>query len=179
MGLDSVELVMECEDEFGITISDAEATVTTTPGQLTTLIVRLMRRDGVHAHETVCPTAKLFYALRRQLMAEGIPKHLIHPHARLREIFLTHRSIWRSRYTLLTHLGVRIKNKKQLLRDDIPTQTLADLILASTSSSTPFDTNAEELMVWLRLRTIVAEQLGRSITDVTPDADFVRDLKMD
>ena len=177
MGLDGVELVMDCEDEFGITISDADATATTTPGQLTSLVIRLMHRDGVHP-AAVCPSAKLFYALRSQLMTEGVPKQLIHPRARLREIFLTHRSIWISRYTLLTHLGVRIKNKKQLLRDDIPTQTLADLIRASTSNSTPFDTNAEELMVWLRVRMIVAEQLGRSIMDVTPDVDFVKDLGM-
>ena len=44
MGLDGVELVMECEDQFKIVISDKEAGDTDTVGELHTLCVRLVQR---------------------------------------------------------------------------------------------------------------------------------------
>jgi acyl carrier protein len=45
MGLDSVELVMECEDEFQIRIADADASATETVGQLQTLCIRLVEEQ--------------------------------------------------------------------------------------------------------------------------------------
>ena len=67
---------------------------------------------------------------------------------------------------------------KSNVYEDFLTKSLRELIQQSVAASTPFDCSAEELVVWLRVRTIVAEQLGRSVKDVTPDADFVKDLGM-
>lgn len=178
MGLDGVELVMECEDEFGISISDADAAATCTPGQLTELVIRLMHRDGTPPHASVCPTAMLFYQLRHRLIEEGVPRSRIRPREQIHEVFQTHRRLWLSRYTLLTHLGVHLKRMKSNVYEDFLTKSLRELIQQSVAASTPFDCSAEELVVWLRVRTIVAEQLGRSVKDVTPDADFVKDLGM-
>ena len=64
MGLDSVELVMECEDEFGITISDFEAEQTTTVGELAELVIKLLRRKGELEPIQFCESSRLFYQLR-------------------------------------------------------------------------------------------------------------------
>jgi acyl carrier protein len=44
MGLDTVEIVINVENRFGIEISDAEATSCTTPGMLSDLV--LLRGRG-------------------------------------------------------------------------------------------------------------------------------------
>jgi acyl carrier protein len=48
MGMESVEMVMDCEEAFGIKISDQDAGATHTVGELHELCVRLMdeQRDG-------------------------------------------------------------------------------------------------------------------------------------
>ncbi len=45
MGMESVELVMECEDEFDIKITDHDAHITTTVGELHALCVRLIEEQ--------------------------------------------------------------------------------------------------------------------------------------
>lgn len=45
MGLDSVELVMECEDEFDIRMSDFDAQQIETVGQLQELCIRLVQEQ--------------------------------------------------------------------------------------------------------------------------------------
>ena len=47
MGLDGVEIVMECEDAFGIKIADADAGVITIVGQLQELCVRLVEEQSL------------------------------------------------------------------------------------------------------------------------------------
>lgn len=65
MGLDAVELVMEIEDEFGITIPDDAAIHTRTLGQLHDyLLERCADR-----RRTDCPTRSAFYHVRRALVA--------------------------------------------------------------------------------------------------------------
>lgn len=60
MGLDAVEIVMDVEDHFGITIQNAESEHVRTVGDLVALI-----HDRVSiAHETYCPTLPAFLKLR-------------------------------------------------------------------------------------------------------------------
>jgi acyl carrier protein len=49
MGLDSVELVMAFEENFGIEISDAEAESLTTPGQVRDLVLARYAARGIPA----------------------------------------------------------------------------------------------------------------------------------
>lgn len=63
MGLDAVELVMELEDEFGISIPDDVAVYTRTLGQMHDyLLTRCAGRK-----RTDCPTRSVFYRLRNAL----------------------------------------------------------------------------------------------------------------
>jgi hypothetical protein len=59
MGLDGIEIVMEVEDRFGITIRDAEAQRIRTVGDLTTLINSRMTAPAM-----VCPSLTAFLQVR-------------------------------------------------------------------------------------------------------------------
>ncbi len=63
MGLDAVELVMDVEDHFGITIQDSEAERIRTVGDL----VALIHGRLAAAHESSCPTLRAFLRLRTTL----------------------------------------------------------------------------------------------------------------
>lgn len=75
MGLDGVEIVMEIEDEFGITIPDSEAAGLRTVGDLTALCLARIRATKAMR----CPSLQCFLALRtlvREIRSE--------PHLKLR-----------------------------------------------------------------------------------------------
>lgn len=220
---------MECEDEFGIRISDDDASATRTPGQLARLVIRLMRQGGALPPARVCPSSRVFYEVRRELMDAGVERSRIRPGARIGRVLRRPRDVRRAQHTLRTRLGgvtrrTRTDHALRFLAPALviaaasllayssasrladmlaaaacvcvllvfllvgawygaqesalvdPDQTLGELIHRSVSGAAPFHADPEGLMVWLRVRAIVAEQLGLSISDVTPDADFVRDL---
>ena len=64
MGLDGVEIVMELEDEFGITISDDEASRL----QSVSEVVDCVYRRCDHRPRVSCVSAHTFYRLRRALV---------------------------------------------------------------------------------------------------------------
>jgi acyl carrier protein len=68
VGLDTVELVMEIEEAFDITIPDAEAEKILTIGDLYRYV--LMRLGGPMPGTSRCLSAATFYRLRRKLMSE-------------------------------------------------------------------------------------------------------------
>lgn len=81
MGLDSIELVLEIEDRFGIKIPDAECEKLRTPAALAAAVVaRLPRAQG-------CPTARAFFRLRTLLTtAGGAQRDRVKPGAKLNEL---------------------------------------------------------------------------------------------
>lgn len=83
MGLDSVELAMEVEDEFSIRLSDAECEQVRTVADIAALVIsKLPRADGA------CPSARGFYQLRRQVMSlTGKARGDIRPTAPLEQLF--------------------------------------------------------------------------------------------
>ena len=64
MGLDSVELVMEAEEEFKIVFGSREVEDVRTVGELLDLIFSKLRQD----EEEKCPTQHAFYAVRRHMV---------------------------------------------------------------------------------------------------------------
>ncbi len=98
MGLDGVELVMECEDEFGITISDFEAAQTTTVGELAELVIKLLRRKGELEPIQFCESSRLFYQLRTGLLHAGCPYDQIKPSSTIGALLDTPKKVRRSQF---------------------------------------------------------------------------------
>lgn len=83
MGLDSVELVMEVEDRFGVHLPDSECSRVTTVADLAALVIsRLPRGEGA------CPTARAFFDFRTLMTTHaGFDRHLVRPKAQLIDLF--------------------------------------------------------------------------------------------
>ncbi len=82
MGLDGVELVMECEDAFQIRIADADAAVTETVGQLQSLCIRLVEEQtqttlSQERREAICQEVRVIVS--EQL---SVKIHRVIPEAR-------------------------------------------------------------------------------------------------
>jgi hypothetical protein len=82
MGLDSVELVMEFEEAFGIQITDEEATNIRTPRMVIDLVLSKLRK----ADEHVCRNQRAFYIIRKVLVRTfGLQRRSVTPDMRLRD----------------------------------------------------------------------------------------------
>jgi hypothetical protein len=76
MGLDTVELVMEIEDEFGITLPDADAELIQTAGQLHAYVCHRLLPQAAPR----CASARAFYFLRRVVLCHrDISRHAVRP----------------------------------------------------------------------------------------------------
>lgn len=76
MGLDLVELVLEVEETFSISLDDDEVAQVVTVGQFNDLILRKSSDTNL----TGCPTANAFYRLRQSLIGVlGIPCKDVRP----------------------------------------------------------------------------------------------------
>lgn len=64
MGLDAVEIVMEVEESFGITIPEDRAGNVRTVGDLYAIVLDLTK--DINRDNSVCVTASTFRSLRRQ-----------------------------------------------------------------------------------------------------------------
>jgi acyl carrier protein len=82
MGMETVEIVLEVEETFGISITDHEAELVETVGELETLILSKMPSGG-----DVCTTQQTFYEVRR--IAEAWPlfsRRRFKPSAPMRDV---------------------------------------------------------------------------------------------
>jgi hypothetical protein len=84
MGLDVVELVMEIEEHFSVTIPDENAGQILCVGDLYLFLLRQTRRGRALVP---CPTAHAFYRIRRELLHEvGVERHRVRPTSLLRDL---------------------------------------------------------------------------------------------
>jgi hypothetical protein len=82
MGLDSVELVLEVEERFGIKLADEDVGRVKTVADLAGLAWREVRARA--EPDEPCPTSRSFYALRRVLVEHaGIDRARVRPGARV------------------------------------------------------------------------------------------------
>jgi len=80
MSLDTVELVMEMEETFGIVIDDLDAVKIVTVGQAYRYILGRVELKA----DAPCPSATLFYRLRRNLLARSVvDRRAIRPSSRI------------------------------------------------------------------------------------------------
>jgi acyl carrier protein len=93
MGLDSVELVMEFEEAFGVELKDEEVVQITTPRMAIDLI--LSKLDAVQ--QTTCLSQRAFYLLRRAFVEHlGVARSAVRPNTQLGALIATDRivQIW-------------------------------------------------------------------------------------
>ena len=82
MGLDGVELVMEIEDEFGISIPDEEAEKLETPRMVADWVCSKLAMTD----EATCQSQRAFHLLRRSLVELlGLPRRAVRLDMSLRE----------------------------------------------------------------------------------------------
>ena len=95
MGMDGVEIVMAVEDQFGITIEDAEAEHIRTPGQLIDLVSSKLACAPI----ALCRTRRAFHVVRRVFQKRfTIERRSISPDTKLGNIVpkLDRIHIWKS-----------------------------------------------------------------------------------
>ena len=94
MGLDVVEIVLEIEEAFDISIPDEVAEKIQTVGQLYDYVVEQTRgrphrsADEAPDRTDVCLTAATFYLVRRELCAKlGLDRRQVRPRTPLEDLF--------------------------------------------------------------------------------------------
>lgn len=90
MGLDSVELLVEIEDQFEIEITNLEAEQIYTVGDCFEIILQKLKKQKIQEISRLdkCKSQKIFYKLRREVSdTQGYPFKLITPKTELEKIF--------------------------------------------------------------------------------------------
>ena len=184
MGLDAVELVMRVEEEFGIEIVDAEAGEVATVGNLHHLVMSKLTSE----HEGICLTSTAFYRTRKALTKVlKIPKQRISPATPLNDLVdeENRAQIWasiRNAITLETpdletawiNYGNRYHSGAETIGE------LAQKVMVLNYKRLSADRKGQSAKdVWKRLCAVVVKELGVRPEQLTRDAHFVRDLKID
>lgn len=79
MGLDGVEIVISCEEEFGVELTDSEVETFLTPRDMIECIWRKIRGRET-GDSTACRTQAAFYRLRRAIVtAWEVPRDSVKP----------------------------------------------------------------------------------------------------
>ena len=128
MGLDAVELVMDVEDHFGITIQNAEAERVRTVGDLVTLIQGRISAT----HDAYCPTLPAFLKLRTTVRdTTGDNTFRIRPRQRIADRLTVpqRRDLWK-RLSEMLGSPPRGLRRPYLLRQVLGTSVVALLCLA-------------------------------------------------
>ena len=179
MGLDTVELVMEIEDEFGFSLPDADAELIQTAGQLHAYVCQRLRP----ARPGACPSARAFYRLRRVFLVHGpATRTAVRPSARVASLLPPE---FRHRWPVVaTELGVgdffSFRGATEVRFPAVFT-TARDLVRRMTMArpwEMPAAAGAFEREVWERVRQIISEQVGVAIEEIQPHTHFINDLYM-
>lgn len=133
MGLDGVELLMDVEGHFGITIRDSEASSLCTVGDL----VSLVQSRLIAAQSASCPTLAAFLSLRacvREITSNGQLR--LRPRTRLQDALLPaqRQQLWKQLEVMLgTHPpGLR---RPKALRRLLGAIALTSILIAIRSAS--------------------------------------------
>lgn len=112
MGMDGIELVLEVENVFNITISDQEAAQIITVGDLYNCVLSKVKAAEEGNKDKICMTARAFYQLRRGLADYfRLDTKQIHPNTLTAPIFAPdHRN--RSWKNLAKQLNLRFPRLK-------------------------------------------------------------------
>ncbi|HEY9715095.1 MAG TPA: hypothetical protein V6C72_16615 [Chroococcales cyanobacterium] len=181
MGLDSVELIIAIEEEFGLEIPNEEAEKLTTVGQTYEYLC-----SAIGAKPPLeCLRNRMFYKIRRGLIEMyGVPRKPITLDARLQDVvpkdqlqagwpyleLFTELKFPRSReeWPFFT----TINPGESTIREIIAT------VLALNQDKLIVEPDSRD-EVWLRLCNVIVQQTNVDLDEIRPGASFTRDLGID
>lgn len=189
-GLDTVEMVMAIEEEFGVDIPDEDAERITTVGEM---YHWLRRRLSEMPHE--CLTQKMFYKLRRALIENyKIERRMIKPDTKVTDL-LSLEEVEQGWPFLQLFIDLKtppFKVANELLAFKLFDRmlTMREMVsaLISLNSKTLFPkmysskeqyTDQEiysDQDIWPRLVEVIARQANLNRDEIIPGASFTRDL---
>ncbi len=176
MGLDSVELVMDVEDEFQIVIPDAVASLVVTVGMLV---------DVVHFHiststQDPCLSQHGFYVVRKTLLYQlDVPRSSILPDTKFSDLIAKEdrQDVWPRVISSLTdyHAAFNLKGPD---KTEFPPgfSRVRDLIMCV---SIPKSRALSKEEIFMRIQDITVRNLGVKPDQVTLEARWVEDLHLD
>jgi acyl carrier protein len=175
MGLDSVELIMQLEDEFGLTIPDAVVERMQTVGDTIDYLAARLRERA--AAQPGCPSARSFFALRRELMSRfGTPRRDIRPDSPIASLLpSTGRRQWPA---VSAAAGLR-RERQGLLRPQLPSHgtTIRGLIVTRCLAiGVDRDGRLDERAITDRVRRVVSDQTGVRLDEISRETRYVEDL---
>lgn len=179
MGLDGVEIVLEIEDLFGISIPDDRAEKCDTVGKTVDCIVDLLLQKP--ACKPVCPSAHTFRQLRRELWVRcGTPRTLVRLDVPVGGLVAPeHRHRWN---TVAHESGLREEPFGWLQPRFPPPQTTVREVIRTRRKTTPWwriDRSLDEEQVYRQVRSVISKQLGIPEDRITRASHFIDDLGMD
>jgi acyl carrier protein len=181
MGMDTIEIVLEVEDEFGIRIPDEDAAMLQTVGQLHAYVCHLLRPRA----EAVCPSAQAFYRFRRALLArQPVPRRCVRPSSRISRLLPDEcRDRWPAVAEAVGLARAYSFDGKAPVRFPAAFTTVRDLVRQMTFPLAPWERATVEgpfeQRVWERVRAIVSKMAGVAPAEVRPEAHFINDLNLD
>lgn len=234
MGLDSVELHYEVEENFGIYIPNLKAEQICTVGELYETIVELIYTDEwSYIHNTQkCKSQHLFYVLRREIQNLNLPtKAIVSPQMAITE-FMTPTTIRSDWEKLENRIGIQFpalehtpRSKKQIkalnklcffgsvicsilalqsavfglfvivffavfvgvdfhlqaYKRESPVANIRELVNILLKAIEPrFEyLEHDKAFIYRKLQSLIVEKLGVDVSEVTYNAHFVNDLRID
>jgi acyl carrier protein len=180
MGLDTVELVMEIEDEFAITLPDADAELIQTAGQLHAYVCHRLRPQPAPR----CASARAFYFLRRVVLCHhDVSRSAVRPGARVAQLLPADGPDRWSEIADALRLRPHFSfNGKAVLRLPAVFTTVRDLIRMMTfpnAMDVPARFGEFEAGIWRRVRAIISKQVGVGIDEIHMHTHFINDLGME
>lgn len=173
MGLDLVELAMGVESEFRLTMTEAEAGLLNTAGDVHSFVCAKVRN-----RPSECVSQRAFQALRRVLMAAGAERREV-----TLDLCLDPKGLdWKALETEMgqslrplpaASLGSWIRVSLGMARES---RTVRELVIALRDQLPGQDWAWTEARVWSRLVKVIAHQFAVSEDLVHRETDFVLDL---
>ncbi|MDR3615121.1 MAG: phosphopantetheine-binding protein [Candidatus Obscuribacterales bacterium] len=182
MGLGSVELLLEIEEEFGVAIPDRDAEKMRTVGD----VYEWLKRCIAGIDPSMCLTQSVFYKLRRALVENyRLERHAIIPETRLTD-FLSVRDIEDGWPFLQMFIEVHpppfaIANKIvgfRLSKEPLTIRQLVDALIVVNGKLLNSGRDSDD-EIWQRLVQVFCRQLNVEADDIKPEASMSKDLGVD
>lgn len=174
MGLEGVELVMEFEDEFGISIPDEEASRQITVGDTVNYIVGILSRQTPLIG--VCSSAHSFYLLRSELVRRyGVERNRVKLDARVSSLVPSNSD--RDWPDIAAASGLR-RGPRCIFRKRTPQQASVREILETQHLASCRDINGaiDEEEVFQLARRIISEQMDLPLEKIARETRYIKDL---